>query len=328
MRILITGGSGFLGTNLVSYMLAKGHKVVNFDLLAPRNASLMQHWQPGSIEKRSEVVRAYAEFKPDLVFHLAARTDLHGKSLDEYSANTVGVRNVIDAASRLAKKPRTVYASSRLVFSIDSKPEHLYDYSPSTTYGESKIESERIILNDGDSAGRWTIVRPTSIWGPWFGVPYRNFFDSVRSRRFVNIAGHDPLKSFGYVENSVYQLLSLAQADAHLVDRKVFWLSDYKPLRVSEWAESIADMFAVRRPMTVPFWTVKMAATAGDLMEKVTRKDMPITSFRLNNLITPMVYDTSSTESVVGDLPFTVDAGVQRTISWMRNEDGMNLRQF
>tara|TARA_R100000365_G_C2747960_1_gene78495 strand:+ start:2047 stop:2640 length:594 start_codon:yes stop_codon:yes gene_type:complete len=190
------------------------------------------------------------------------------------------------------------------------------DYRPSTAYGESKIVGEQIVFDHASEAGSWSIVRPTSIWGPWFDVPYRDFFDMVAKGRYFKIRGMDPLKTFGYVGNVVHQLSSILSASTAETDGKIFWLADYIPLRLSKWADLIAEGLGTPAPRTVPWTVLSAAAKVGDGLSMVGVARVPITSFRLNNIVADMVYDTSATEQLVGALPYSLESGVAETVEW------------
>ena len=60
---------------------------------------------------------------------------------------------------------KIIIASSMLVCELGYSPKNFNDYKPNTLYGESKVLTEKIVKKFKNS---WTIVRPTSIWGPWF----------------------------------------------------------------------------------------------------------------------------------------------------------------
>ena len=120
---------------------------------------------------------------------MAARTDLDGSSIDDYSANTDGCRAVIEAAARHPQIQRVIFASSMLVCALGYSPKHDSDYCPTTRYGESKVLGERYVREMAADHFPWTIVRPTSLWGPWFSVPYKKFFDAVARRMYLHPRG-------------------------------------------------------------------------------------------------------------------------------------------
>ena len=90
MKILITGGSGFIGTNMVEHFVNKGDEVLNIDWNAPQNSDHQKYWENVDILDYAKLETAITKFAPDYVVHLAARTDLYGKTLDDYKSNTVG----------------------------------------------------------------------------------------------------------------------------------------------------------------------------------------------------------------------------------------------
>jgi nucleoside-diphosphate-sugar epimerase len=191
------------------------------------------------------------------------------------------------------------------------------DYHATTLYGISKAKGEDLVRAAGDDLGGWIIVRPTGIWGPWFGEPYRSFFQMVRRGIYVNPSGRPVYKSYGYVDNFVHQVQRLTEAPEHLVNGRTFWLADYHPVVVADWASQIAKAFGSRPIRTVPVSLFRVAAAAGDVIGRFGY-GFPMTSFRLNNLTHDMVYDTSDTEAVVGSLPFSLEEGTARTIDWLR----------
>lgn len=316
----MTGGSGFIGSNFVPE-ISKIADVRNLDMEPPRDRAGLPHWQEGSVLDLEFLRRQFAEFRPTHVLHLAARTDLTGGSIGDYPANTTGVENVIRAIKETPSVVHTVYTSSRLVFAIDHVPTHDYDYQPSTAYGESKVAGEEIVRRTASDASSWTIVRPTSIWGPWFDVPYRDFFDMVARGRYVSIRGKDPLKSFGYVGNAVYELVQILRTDPTRIDGQVLWLSDYEPIRLSDWANMVASALGRPAPRIAPWSLVRAAAAAGDVLSLLGANRVPLTSFRLKNLVADMVYDARPTEEVVGDVPYSLREGVETTVEWYRLHD-------
>lgn len=99
MRILVTGGSGFIGTNLVELFASRGDEVLNLDIAAPRNSAHHSFWQSGDLLDGAGLRSLVLDFDPEVIFHMGVRTDLDGWSVDDYGANTVGVENLIAAAT-------------------------------------------------------------------------------------------------------------------------------------------------------------------------------------------------------------------------------------
>ena len=205
-KIIITGGSGFIGTNLLQYYLDKKITVINIDVNEPANIDHLRYHRKVDICDRSSLLKCILDFEPTHIVHLAARTDLRGSSLEQYKANTVGVSNLVEAASSLPSLEKVVFTSSMLVCEAGYIPKSENDYKANTVYGQSKVWSEEYIKNNTAIKFDWNIVRPTSIWGPWFGTPYRNFFDMLIQDRYFNIKGSKTRKTFGFVGNVVYQI--------------------------------------------------------------------------------------------------------------------------
>lgn len=317
-RFLVTGGSGFIGTNVVEYLLATGkYEVLNIDSSAPKNARHIHVWKSVDICDAQQLNKVVQDFNPHYVLHLAARTDLMGKSVDDYSANTDGVRYLLQTLDGLSELKRVVFASSMLVCKVGYQPSHEQDYAPSTFYGESKVITEKII-REHSPAYDWAIIRPTSIWGPWFGVPYANFFKMVLSRTYVDLGKRACTKTYGYIDNAIYQIMEIFAAEAKDVHQRMFYIGDYEPYNISEWAKEIGKEAGVFIP-SVPYFLMKVAALLGDLLMKL-HIPFPMTSFRLNNMTTDNVVDTSKTKKIAPSLPVSRKDGIISTIQWLKNQ--------
>lgn len=324
-RLLVTGGSGFMGTNVVEFYRSHGVPLLNVDHSQPRNNAHRSLWTPCDVLDRPNLETIVRSFAPSHVLHLAARTDLRSRKLDDYEGNIAGTANVIHAVNSIPSVSRIVFASSRMVCRIGYVPQGQDDYCPSTAYGASKVECERLIRRSSINAP-WTIVRPTSIWGPWFDVPYKDFFSSVARGRYVHPRGHAVQKSFGFVGNSVYQLDRLLVAPAEAVDRQTMYLADYVPLDVRRWAGQIQAAFSAPEVREAPYAALRVAATVGDVFEKLGWRNAPLTRFRLDNLVTNMIYDLAPLQTVAPNLPFSLEAGVAETVAWLQRESSVAPR--
>lgn len=314
-KILITGSSGFIGSNIFQFYLDKGFDIVNIDKSQPKVIEHSKKWKQVNILDYNSLKLEILLFKPDLVIHLAARTDLDGDNLNDYNTNTVGTQNLIKILNQTPSVKRVIFASSMLVCEPGYLPCHPTDYSPSTIYGQSKVLMEKIIRESSHNY-EWAIVRPTSIWGPWFGEPYRNFFTMILNKRYFHIGKKSCVKTYGYVENLIYQIDSILNASAEKIQGNVFYLGDYEPINIKNWANEIAlELVTVIK--TIPYPVIKLAAFGGDFLKSLGIK-FPMTSFRLKNMTTNNVVNLSNTEDVAPSLPFSRIDGIKKTLYWLK----------
>lgn len=257
-----------------------------------------------------------AEFNPDYIIHLGARTDLNGKMLDDYDANVQGVKNLLKILDQLPSLKRVIFASSMYVCRPGYTPKDYKDYKPHTVYGESKVLTEKII-KEANPEYEWTIIRPTSIWGPYFGEPYNLFFKIVLSGKYFHMGSKACKKTYGYIDNFNYQLMEILRAETSLINKKVFYLGDYEPYDISEWADEIAKEKGIKIP-NVPYAFFKLLAYTGDFL-KIFKIKFPMTSFRLSNMTTDNVYDLSDIQKIAPNLPVSRKEGTKVTVEWMRN---------
>lgn len=321
MRVLVTGGSGFLGTNLVDYFASKGDDVLNIDFAKPRSPEHWKYWIDCDLHDDISLAERIQRFGPQAILHMAARTDLHGRSVEDYSVNTRGVDNLIRAVEGLDSLERIIFASSRLVCKIGVQPTNDQDYCPSTAYGESKVIGEQRVRGAVERLPcPWMIVRPTSIWGPWFDVPYKTFFLMVARGLYVHPRLMRIPKSFGFVGNTVYQLDRLLRAPKEQTQGRVFYLGDYPAIDVEAMAHAIQRALGSRPIRSVDKRLLRFAARAGDALQRFGWRNPPLTTFRLENLMTPMVHDLEPLEELVGALPHSMEEGVEITTRWLRSQ--------
>lgn len=315
-KLLITGASGFIGENLLNYYLNDKADVLNLDIKKPNNEFLCQHWKHVDIRKFRELKNALQVFNPDYIIHLAARTDLDGKTLNDYSANTLGTLNIIKACKSLPNLKRVLFTSSMLVCRPGYIPKNENDYSPSTIYGESKVVMEHIIRK-ANPKFEWAILRPTSIWGPGFREPYKNFFLMITKKRYFHIGNSGCTKTYGYIGNLTHQVALILKAPKEEIQGHVFYLGDYEATNIKIWANEVGNELGIKI-RTLPFLLFKKAALVGDVL-KIFGLNFPITSFRLKNMSTDNVVDLSNTKKIAQSLPFTRKEGIIITLRWLKH---------
>ncbi len=181
MRILVTGGSGFIGSRVAVALADQRHDVVALSRGILRNSSLHDREikivaaaveDPASLE----TVRSVWD-SCDAVYHLAACVDYFGDSKHLYRINVEGTRNVLNLARNLRAR-RMIFVSSVEVLGLAST-EPLDEQAPPrpcTAYGASKLEAENVLLRKAPSKTPEIIIaRLGNVYGPgssWLFLPF------------------------------------------------------------------------------------------------------------------------------------------------------------
>lgn len=314
-RVLLTGASGFIGTNLVEDLISKGYEVCNIDIKPPQVSKRNNIWKNVDITDYLSFEKAILDFKPDYVIHLAARTDLDGKTLEDYSANIVGVENLMKIIHKIPNLKKVIITSSKFVTKNGYQIKNQHDFCPHTKYGESKVETEIRVWKDKPQCD-WCIIRPTSIWGPWFGVPYRNFFDMVTHKMYFHIGHVKCHKTYGYIGNAVYQIEQLLFHKTLDEHNKVFYIGDEPTYEINDWADEIANELGFKIP-TMPVCFVKCLAKFGDFL-RVFGIHFPMQSFRFENMTNDGINNMDNTYKIAPEVPYTRLEGTKITLNWIK----------
>ena len=319
MKILVTGASGFIGINILEDLINRGYEVLNIDWNVPKIPEHKKVWKEIDICNYEKFRKAVSDFNPDYLLHLAARTDLDGKTLEDYAANVQGVENLMKIVHELPNLQKVVIASSKFVTRNGYQIKNQHDYCPHTKYGESKVETELRVWGNEPQCD-WCIIRPTSIWGPWFGVPYRNFFDMVMRRMYFHIGHIKCHKTYGYIGNAVYQIEQLLFTETLDENNKVFYIGDEPAYEINEWADEIAAELGFKVP-TIPVWFVKCLAKFGDFLG-LFKIHFPMQSFRFGNMTNDGTNDMTNTYKIAPEMLYTRLQGTRETIAWIRKYEG------
>ncbi len=164
-KVLITGGAGFLGINLIRHLMAKGYTLASLDV---EDFDYPERYKieviTGDIRNKALLNRAMEGV--DFVVHTAAALPLYTPE-DIYTTDVEGTRNVLEVAQRHGVK-RVVHVSSTAVYGI---PDHhpLYETDKLEgvgPYGQAKIQAEMICLEYRARGMIVPVIRPKSFIGP------------------------------------------------------------------------------------------------------------------------------------------------------------------
>ena len=176
MRILVTGGAGFIGSHVVDAFVGAGHEVVVLDSLWSHGGGRREHIPENvtfvHMDIRDDGIgRIFAEFKPEIVSHHAAQHSVAIGSRDpKYDAdvNVVGMLNVLEAAVK-AETRKVIFASSAATYG-DAAPMPVDESSPQlpvSPYGISKMVTEHYLRFFKEDRGLdYTVLRYGNVYGP------------------------------------------------------------------------------------------------------------------------------------------------------------------
>jgi len=254
-RVLVTGGSGFVGANLVTTLLDRGYQVRSFDrapspLPPHRRLEVLQ----GDITDTS--VCAAAVDGIDTVFHTAAIIELMGGAsvTDEYrrrsfAVNVGGTENLLHAGQAAGVK-RFVYTSSNSVVMGGQKISGGDETLPYTSrfndlYTETKVVAERFVLSQNSIGDMLTCaIRPSGIWGRGDQTMFRKLFESVVAGHVKVLIGRKSARlDNSYVHNLIHGFILAAQ---HLVPGgtapgQAYFINDAEPINMFEFARPVVE---------------------------------------------------------------------------------------
>ena len=231
MNILITGGSGFIGSHLVDKLIAAGHKVRVLDIRRPYQENV--EFLKGDITSRADVTKSLGDI--DIVYHTAAFSDINmvkANPLATIEQNILGTAYLLEECRKRAIS-RFIFASSVYVY---EEKGHLY-----TT---SKIASELLCKNYYTLYSLpYTILRYGTAYGPRSrGADAVSLFvqRALKGEKLVIHGSGEQKRHFSYVEDLA---LGSVAALSPVAQNKTYTLASREAVSVRHLAEIIRGMF-------------------------------------------------------------------------------------
>jgi nucleoside-diphosphate-sugar epimerase len=327
MRALVTGGGGFLGSNLVRALRARGDSV---RVLArgsyPEIAALGVEVIAGDIRDLAGVRTATAGV--EVVFHVAAKADLWGDPKEFEDINVRGTENVI-AACNAEHVPTLVHTSSPSVVHVHRDLEGNDESLPyaahfTADYPRTKALAEQRVRDAASPTLRTIALRPHLIWGPGDRHLLPGLVSRARAGRLRKIGNREVLTDTTYIDNCVdaHLLAAAALSVSGTASGHAYFVSDGSPIGVWTMANRMLDAAGVgpvkRR---VPAWLAYAAAGTIEATHKVLgiRKEPVITRFAVSELSYAQWFDISAARRDFGYAPrVTIDEGMERLRAWAR----------
>lgn len=312
--VLVTGGSGFIGTVLMDELTRLGFKAFNLDVLPPRKQDQADRWIQGDVLVVSDVEEACQRTLPRACIHLAAETEITDSDNVEvdFAVNANAAPTLLRALGAVGCS-HAILASTQFVCGPDASPPATpTDYAPHTAYGQSKVLMEQAIRGTEWSVP-WTIVRPTYVWGPWSLGRFLELVRTIQALRYRHPSGPPVIRSYGYVGNVVSQL-------AGLLGREEAYGGTYylgEPSCDSRvFVDSLSVALTGKPVRSAPRWLLRSASLAGDVTKLI-----PLDSFRYGNLTKDYRVSMESTVALLGSPPISMGEAAANFAGWLEERD-------
>lgn len=327
MKVLVTGGAGFLGQALCSALQAEGHDVTSFQRShSPALETMGVRQLRGDLADAAAVHAALAGHAA--VFHNAAKAGAWGSEESYVAANVTGTRNVL-AAMRSHGIGRLVYTSTPSVTHSGRSPvengneiDTPYGEGFKAPYPATKLVAEKEVLAANDASLATVALRPRLIWGPGDTQLLPRLVERARAGRLRFIGGGHNRMDTTYIDNAAqahvaaFKALSPGAACAG----KAYFISNGEPREVRRIVNDL--LAAAGEPPVDKTLPYGVAYAAGAVLEAAwgalrLRGEPPMTRFLAEQLSTPHWYDISAAARDFGYVPrVSMDEGLQRLARW------------
>lgn len=327
MKILVTGGGGFLGQALCHGLRARGHAVLSFQRSHSAELDAL-----GVTQRRGDLADADSVMSAcegvDAVFHNAAKAGAWGSYQSYFDANVRGTRHVLDAC-RAHRIPRLVHTSSPSVVHRGRNPveggnegntpyaDDFLAHYPAT----KRLAEEEVLAANGPDLAT-VALRPRLIWGPGDNHLLPRLAARARAGRLRFVGGGNNRVDTTYIDNA-------AQAHFDAFDHlwpgspcagKAYFISNGEPRPMRQIVNGL--LAAADAPQVQGSIPLGLAYAIGGLLEGVWRifrmqGEPPMTRFLAEQLATPHWYDISAAKRDFGYRPqVSMDEGLARLSRW------------
>lgn len=313
MKIIIIGGSGFIGTNLVEILKDQCEvKIIDKQQsnFFPELTTLADICDVDSLRK--------AMGTADIVVNLAAehRDDVSPKSL-YYDVNVQGTKNILDVMDE--KGIKTIFfTSSVAAYGLNKEnPNEEHPVDPFNDYGITKYQAEDVLrewYNKDKQNNNLFILRPTVVFGPRNRGNVYNLLKQIATGKFMMIGKGQNKKSMAFVKNIVGFIKFSFEENRY----KGYHLYNYidKPDLSTIELVQIAEKATGKKlsPVKIPYALGYLGGLGFDILAKITGKKMTISSVRIKKFCATTQFDSSKMLATGYKAPYTLSEGISETI--------------
>lgn len=291
MKLLFTGASGFLGTNICP-LLKTQYDVATIGLTAQDDYTI-------NISKKVPELSEHF----DIVFHAAGKAHSVPRTTEEkqlfFDVNLQGTINLCAALEQTGVPESFIFVSTVAVYGCDwgenISEEHSLDGE--TPYAKSKIQAEKYLEGWSLKHGvKLSIIRPSLIAGPNPPGNLGSMINGIRSGKYLSIAG-------GQARKSILMVQDIANLMPLLIEKGGTYnvCDSYQPT-FRELETIVCKQLRKRLPLSIPYWLAKGIASIGDCMGEKA----PINSLKLKKITTSLTFSNKKAMHSLGWYPINV----------------------
>ena len=312
VKILVTGGSGFLGRHVIRELLRVGHRdIVMFNRGACDDfLDFGTKCIRGDISSYLDVNEACDEC--DAVIHVAAKAGIHGPYNEYFEANVIGTRNVIRACRANGVKYLVHISTPSVVF--DGKSiSNVNEKAPYGTnflchYAKTKAIAEKEVLSANGKDGLLTVaLRPHLIWGPGDNHLIPNIISAAKAGKLKQVGDGKNWVGITYVENAALAVnLALKALTNNKADGKAYFIAQEEPVQLWPWINSLLEKLNL--PIVtkkIPYKAAYAIGASCELLYKIfnINSQPPMTRFLAVELAKDHYFDISAAKMDLSYIP-------------------------
>ena len=325
MKVLITGGGGFLGSHLARSLLEQGNDVSVLGRKLYPNLGNSIKCIKADIRDRSAMLLALN--LQEAVFHMAAIPGIWGDYNEFYSIDVQGTENVIFACYKNNVK-KLIYTSTPSVVFNQSDMKNVDEQTPYPdkylcNYSKTKSIAEKLVLDaNGTSELATVCIRPHLIWGP--GDPHLlpRLIERAKKGKLVRVGNGKNMVDMIYIDNAVEAHLKACDklSLASPVAGKCYFVSDGHPVVLWKWIENLLN--ELKLPGITKAVSFQHAAMLGGLIEGIykifrIKNEPPMTRFLAAQLAKSHYFNISRARNDFDYIPIvTQEEGMKRLFSY------------
>jgi len=333
MKVLVTGGGGFLGSAICRQLLARGDQVIAYqrsaaDELKKLGARIVQADITDTVSLNAATKGA------DAIIHTAAKAGLSVNYADFFAPNVTGTQNVLDAC-RSNGINKLVFTSSPSVTHSDGDIEGGNESLPypetyNSPYPQTKALAEKLVMAANCPQLHTVSLRPHLIWGPGDNHLLPKLLERAKHGK-LKLPGPDKLIDNTYIDNAAgAHLLALdkLETDPGTVGGKTYFISNDEPLAQGRIIGSLLKAAGVT--VDIQAISPRLAIAAGTLLESGwklfgLKSDPPLTRWSAEHLSTAHWYDISAAKRELGYSPeVSIKEGLERLAAAFQSNTKQN----